>query len=172
MNRRLRYIRLKWFIATFFVLILAVASDRQKDISNNLSDGIGIKTEVKEPLSVRNNNPVNIKYFKVNKWEGSVYQSGTFEKFKTKEYGMRAGYIVILANIKATDSVEQFVLRFASEPNESMKDVHISNYVKHLQKELGYSHKIRVEDTFKVMKVIIQREGGQRATEYYKRSLK
>lgn len=150
--------RLKWLLIISFTLILVIASSglvRHHDVNNT------------EPLSVRNNNPVNIKYTPHNQWKGSVYQSGTFEKFESKYFGLRAGVIVIQANIKATDSVKGFVLRFATEPFETEHNINIRNYIKHLEDVLGYKGKIKLEDTLKVLKVIIQREGGLKATEYY-----
>lgn len=119
------------------------------------------------PINVRNNNPCNIKHNKNNVWLGSIYSSGIFEKFKNKELGYRACVIVTMSNIINTNSVEGFVGRFATEPFENSKTLHLRNYSKAIAEELGYTTKIHLKDTLKVVKIIIRREGGVEASTYY-----
>jgi len=121
------------------------------------------------PLSVRFNNPGNLKYYKSNKWIGSIYdENGRFEKFVDKYHGIRALNIVLISNIRKTNSVEEFVNRYAKEPSESLNAEHLLNYRRLLVKVLGYSGKMREEDLKLIRGVVIFREGGKEALEYYK----
>ena len=122
----------------------------------------------RSPLNVRNNNPCNIKYSKSNKWLGSSYDVGIFEKFKDKRHGLRACLSVITTNIVKTNSVEEFVLRFATEGHETIKSNNIKNYRDYLIKKLKYVHKINIYDSVKVMQYVIYLEGGRDAIIYYK----
>jgi hypothetical protein len=124
-----------------------------------------------EPLNVRNLNPCNIKHARSNKWLGSIRQTGTFEVFGTQYEGLRACTMVVMANIRATNSVKEFVMRFASEPEEKATDKHLANYIRSLEDTLGYKHKIRFLDVPVVVRTIIKMEGGAKASEFYKDSL-
>ena len=81
--------------------------------------------------------------------------------------GIRACKRVILVNTRKTDSVEGFVLRFASEPEESIEDTHIRNYSDALKEALGYTHKIHRLDVVSTMRIVIKMEGGSQAETYY-----
>lgn len=120
------------------------------------------------PLNVRNNNPCNIKYMKNNDWVGSIRKNGVFEVFEDQYTGIRACTLVIMANIKATDSVDNFVLRFATEPNESLESAHIHNYSRALKDMLGYETKISFSDIIDVLKTVVRMEGGAEASEFYR----
>lgn len=123
------------------------------------------------PLSVRNNNPCNIKFTPRNEWVGSVYKMGLFERFATPIEGVRACDKVLRANIKATDTVSDFVMRFASEDHESIQDKHLSNYLSHIEARLGYNSKIQDKDVADLMQVVVVREGGVEALRYYMRHI-
>ena len=130
---------------------------------------------LQEPLNVKNNNPMNVKYLKANQWQGSVYTKEVgkqFEVFLDKNYGLRTGLIVVYSNMVQTDSVQNFVLRFGTEGNEGLFSKHIKNYIKHLEKGLGYSGQINKKDLYKLAKLIIQFEGGYGALKQYEDSLK
>lgn len=120
------------------------------------------------PLNVKNNNPCNIKHTTYNKWEGSIRTKGSFEVFDTPLAGLRACAVVSIKNAKVTDSVEGFVKRFASEKHETMRDKHLKAYTKELQDTLGYTGRIQLDDLEKVIRVVVQMEGGDEATEHYK----
>lgn len=49
------------------------------------------------PRGVRNNNPLNIRYVKANKWLGRVSRKSDqdFEEFKSMEYGYRAAFVLL-----------------------------------------------------------------------------
>jgi hypothetical protein len=120
-----------------------------------------------KPLSIRNYNPINIKNYESNKWKGEVLSSNKFEKFESPYWGLRASMIVLGANIKATDSVKDFVLRFGTESHESIQDEHISNYVSYLENNLGYKGKIKDTDLMNLLRLVIRFEGGHEAYTYY-----
>jgi hypothetical protein len=72
------------------------------------------------PINVRNNNLGNIKNIKSNDWQGqtNLGSDETFAAFRSPELGVRALKKVIQANINATDTIEGYVNRYASEPKE------------------------------------------------------
>lgn len=121
------------------------------------------KTKDLVPLSVLNNNPINIKRVRTNKWMGSIYKKGVFESFSSERLGIRASIIVINRNIDSTNSVEDFVNRIvtASEGNDTKM---YTNYLKYV---LGYKGKIKKQDNITVLKSMIFLEGGQVAVEYF-----
>jgi len=75
---------------------------------------------INSSLSVKNNNLGNIKNRLKNEWVGQVNYNtdDIFAAFETPELGIRALGMVINANIKATNSFETYVNRYASEPEE------------------------------------------------------
>ena len=119
-----------------------------------------------EPLSIRNNNAGNIKYVPSNDWVGQLGSNKGFVVFDTKEHGLRATKLVIKANIRATRSVHCFVLRYASQPNESMANKHIQNYANAITKLLGRDY-ILESDIDKLTPLIVKLEGGQEASDYF-----
>lgn len=79
------------------------------------------------PLNVRNNNLGNIKNIQANEWVGqtNLETDETFANFETPQLGIRALTKVVQANINATDTFEEYVNRYASEPDE--KDYYAKN---------------------------------------------
>jgi len=79
------------------------------------------------PLNVRNNNLGNIKNIQANEWVGqtNLGTDETFANFETPQLGVRALTKVVQANINATDTFEEYVNRYASEPDE--KDYYAKN---------------------------------------------
>ena len=131
------------------------------------------------PRNVRNNNLGNIKHNKNNDWQGqrSTTNDKTFVDFDTPEYGIRALKKVINANIRATDSIETYVNRYASEPNEKAyyrKNgklmPHLQNYAKTIASSQGIKD-IRTMPKNVNMKRWIKAtavaEGGGKALRYY-----
>lgn len=118
-------------------------------------------------LNVRNYNPVNIKYYPQNTWVGSIHGEGTFEQFAHPVFGVRAGLIVLSSNIKHTDSVAGFVLRFGTEPDEGLDSEHIVNYINFIKHRLGYAGKIQQEDLYTLMRAVVHFEGGKDSLRFY-----
>jgi hypothetical protein len=130
--------------------------------------------------NVRNNNPGNIKINKANDWKGRVsnLSDKTFESFQTPEYGVRALNKVVDANIKATNTFDEFVNRYASEPKEKeyfKKNgklmPHLQNYADALARSQGLSDSSskfpKNIDKKAWLRAIIRHEGGQEALSYY-----
>lgn len=118
------------------------------------------------PLSVRNNNPINIKYYKSNHWVGQDYQyKGQFVKFMSPEDGISASIKVIKANIQSTKSVREFVNRIVAEDDLNSK--HIKTYIRYLESNLGYKGKIKKHDASKVLEIMVILEGGEVANSYF-----
>ena len=89
-----------------------------EQLSGNFSDTL--PESVTGLRSVRNNNLGNIKHNKKNNWKGqtSTKQDDTFVSFETPEMGVRALVKVVKSNLNATETIEEYVNRYASEPNE------------------------------------------------------
>lgn len=53
--------------------------------------------EKQEPRGIRNNNPLNIRYVKKNKWQGRVKdkKDSLFEEFTMMPFGYRAAFLII-----------------------------------------------------------------------------
>lgn len=130
--------------------------------------------------NVRNNNPGNIKINKANDWKGRVsnLSDKTFESFQTPEYGVRALNKVVNANIKATNTFDEFVNRYASEPKEKeyfKKNgklmPHLQNYANSLARSQGLTSSSskfpKNIDKKAWLRAIIRHEGGQEALTYY-----
>lgn len=128
--------------------------------------------EQDDSLNVRNYNPVNIKHFESNKWVGSIHGEGTFEQFAHPVFGVRAGLIVLNSNIKHSDSVAGFVLRFGTEPDEGLNSEHIVNYINFIKHRLGYSSKIQQEDLYTLIRAVVHFEGGKDSLRFYESIIK
>jgi hypothetical protein len=90
----------------------------------------GVQPPVKKddaPLNVRNNNLGNIKNIQANEWVGqtNLGTDETFANFETPQLGVRALTKVVQANINVTNTFEEYVNRYASEPDE--KDYYAKN---------------------------------------------
>ena len=66
-------------------------------------------------FGIRNNNPFNIRYNRLNKWQGMTSQNNGFCVFSSMEYGLRAGIITLKNYIQKhkLHSVEEIISRFA-----------------------------------------------------------
>lgn len=131
------------------------------------------------PRNVQNNNLGNIKHNPNNNWEGQTKEKkdGTFVSFETPEHGVRALARVVKANINATNSIEQYVNRYASEPKEKEYYKRTGKLMPHLQnyaKVIASSQGIR--DIKKMPKDINMKkwikatavaEGGGKALKYF-----
>tara|TARA_R110000851_G_scaffold242384_1_gene394929 strand:- start:39 stop:875 length:837 start_codon:yes stop_codon:yes gene_type:complete len=137
----------------------------------------------KPARNIRNNNLGNIKMTKDN-WDGSISNSKekTFVTFKTPEYGVRALNKVIDANLKATNSYETYVNRYASEPKEQAYFKkhgrlmpHLVNYAKTLATSQGIDlsnsnwikQKPKSINKLEWIKATATAEGGEEALTYF-----
>ena len=118
------------------------------------------------PLNVRTNNAGNIKYIERNNWVGQTGQENGFAVFDTKEHGLRAMKIVIKANIRATNNVDAFVVRYAGEPNETIHTQHLINYATAIKDKLGRDF-ILETDTELLAPLMVYLEGGKEAYKYF-----
>lgn len=135
---------------------------------------------INSSISVKNNNLGNIKNLSVNKWVGqnNLGTDDVFASFKTPELGIRAAAIVMNANIKATNSFETYVNRYASEPEEQkyFKDTgrllpHLQDYANSIAFSQGISNtksKFPKDiDMLSWVKATAKAEGGQVALNYF-----
>jgi len=134
------------------------------------------------PINVRNNNLGNIKNISANQWQGqnNLNTDETFAAFDTAELGVRALKKVITANIKATDTFEEYVNRYASEPHEkayykSTGELmpHLKNYAKIIASSQGISDikskmpSLNTVDMVSWIKATAKAEGGEETLEYF-----
>lgn len=80
---------------------------------------------------IRNNNPFNIRYNKINKWQGLIgHDDKGFCQFFNMEYGLRAGIIVLKNYIQkhGLHSVEEIIRRFAPSSENPT-----SNYISYIR---------------------------------------
>ena len=80
-----------------------------------------------ETLGIRNNNPCNIRYSKLNSWKGQTGHSKGFCKFSSMDYGVRA--VLSLLRIYrfhyGLDTIRKIISRYAP-PTENKTDYYIS----------------------------------------------
>jgi hypothetical protein len=135
---------------------------------------------INSSLSVKNNNLGNIKNRLKNEWVGQVNYNtdDIFAAFETPELGIRALGMVINANIKATNSFETYVNRYASEPEEQKYFKETGKLLPHLQdyaKEIAFSQGIantksafpKDIDMLSWVRATAKAEGGQAALNYF-----
>tara|TARA_R100000900_G_scaffold91775_1_gene71454 strand:+ start:582 stop:1196 length:615 start_codon:yes stop_codon:yes gene_type:complete len=135
---------------------------------------------INSSLSIKNNNLGNIKNFLENEWVGQVNYNtdDLFAIFETPELGIRALGMVINANIKATNSFETYVNRYASEPEEQKYFKETGKLLPHLQdyaKEIAFSQGIaNTKSAFPKdinmlswIRATAKAEGGQAALNYF-----
>lgn len=96
--------------------------------------GVFILRSDSRPLSVRNRNPLNIRFNEGNKWRGQIGQSGGFAKFDRPENGFRAGVILFrnYREIHKLSTIEQIIGRFAPSIENPTE-----NYIDFVASELG-----------------------------------
>lgn len=172
----------KWdlLIGGSAIIVALILFGAKKEIDTKIAEPITIKECVISPLddllgdlplSVRNNNPINIKNLKSNDWIGEDSENrGKFEKFLRPEDGIKASLKVIKANIQATNSVRQFAMRISVEGEGLTK--HIDRYVLYMEKQLGYKGKIKMQDVPKVLEIMVLLEGGVVADSYFNKYYK
>ena len=85
----------------------------------------------KEIRGIRNNNPLNI--IKGNNWQGerNPQTDKVFEEFKSMEYGIRAGFIIMRNNMRESlpkyrqcNTIRKLITRWAP-PSENATDKYI-----------------------------------------------
>lgn len=86
------------------------------------------------PISVLNNNPLNIKHNPRNNWIGQIDNDGTFVVFDTVEHGFRAGYIILnkYITVYKLNTIKKIIGRF-SPPCENDTDMYTSFVAWHMQ---------------------------------------
>jgi hypothetical protein len=131
------------------------------------------------PRNVSNNNLGNIKHNSNNNWKGQTEDNKdkTFVSFKTPEDGVRALKKIINANINATNSIETYVNRYASEPKEKAYYAkhgklmpHLQNYAKVIASSQGIDNIKSMPKSInmkKWIKATAIAEGGGKALRYF-----
>ena len=151
-------------------------------VMQSIIPNVGQRTRniINSSLSVKNNNLGNIKNYLENEWVGQVNYNtdDLFAAFETPELGIRALGMVINANIKATNSFETYVNRYASEPEEQKYFKETGKLLPHLQdyaKEIAFSQGIantksafpKDIDMLSWVRATAKAEGGQAALNYF-----
>jgi hypothetical protein len=126
--------------------------------SQNRSQGRGVKA----PLSVRNNNPGNLRF--VNQ-PGATRGEGGFAKFNSPEEGIEALRRQVYLDTQSRGlTLSQFIAKYAP-PNEN----NTSRYVTYVSQQTGLKPNEIVPENMipAVMQAIVKMEGGQAAYSYF-----
>lgn len=85
-----------------------------------------------KPLSIRNNNPLNIRYSAGNRWIGQIGYRRGFCEFDTLQHGWRAALMLLIKYQRSGyDSIAKIVTRWAP-PSENNTKAYIRFCVTHL----------------------------------------
>lgn len=109
---------------------------QEKTIKNDSYNYVeSTKKMEKQALSVRNNNPLNIRYNKHNDWRGQVGENKGFSVFIDIEHGFRAAYKLMMtyANKYKAYSIAEIVTRW-SPPTENNTQKYIDFVASKLNK--------------------------------------
>lgn len=136
---------------------MSVAQTQQKSTENKTEDKSNL------PRGLRNNNPGNIKKSSED-WEGADGDDGTFVKFTSQEYGIRA-LAKILKNYQKLhnlNTIEEIITRWAPASDNN----HTAKYIKYVADKSGYSKNEELNLTDKevlkkLIDPIIKFENGQ-----------
>lgn len=89
------------------------------------------------PRGIRNNNPLNIRHNRNNRWQG-VYEQQTdpeFVRFASMQFGIRAGFVIIRNYIKAGHKdVASIISRWAPSSENNTE-----SYIRHVCELSGLS---------------------------------
>lgn len=116
----------------------------------------------KQPLSIRNNNPGNLR---LRDQEGAVMGENNMAKFPSAAAGMEALRKQIILDTQTRGmNLGSFINKYAP-PFEN----DTNNYINFVKKSLGISSSDKVSPNLidKLQRAIIQMEGGQDAISYY-----
>ncbi len=125
-------------------------------------------------LSVRNNNPGNLRYSEnLTKpgyvLEGATKGDGGFAKFNTIEEGVEAMKKQLrLDLVKRGMTLEEFLNKYAP-PTENKTNVYINNIAKALN--IDPEDKVSADKIDNLVAAMIIQEGGKEAIDYYKNAL-
>jgi len=173
-------------------LVTDTAKDEQESAPVTAeTEGAGLMSKIRpkarpddlnadSPINVRNNNLGNIKNIKSNDWKGqtNLGSNETFASFSSPELGVRALKKVIQANINATNTIEEYVNRYASEPKEKAYYKkngklmpHLKNYATQIAKSQGLDSTTasipKDVDMLSWIKATATAEGGADALTYF-----
>lgn len=126
---------------------------------NNTPQVAGNKNE---PRGIRNNNPLNIEFNENNKWQGQSGSDGRFSKFKSPEYGLRAGFKLLDTYQKRGQNTIRKIFNTYAPPNEN----NTKNYINFVAKNLGISpdQEINIKNkkqSKELLKAIVKMENGK-----------
>ena len=101
-------------VGTYFLL-----KDRKQQ-TNNIDIDMD-NNNIKIPRGYRNNNPLNIKINSKNNWQGKILPNtdGTYEQFKSIEYGYRAALVLLRNYIKDGDNTVAAIISRWAPANEN-----------------------------------------------------
>jgi hypothetical protein len=123
-----------------------------------------------QPLSVRNNNPGNLRYYDSLTRPGYVLEGATrgeggFARFDTPEAGMRAMYQQLRIDTQRSGlTLSQFINKYAP-PSENKT----GNYINFVGAAVGLKPNDKIPESLlpDVMRAMVQMEGGSKASSYY-----
>lgn len=109
---------------------------------------------------LRNNNPLNIKSSKANKWLGESGSDGTFVIFTDPVYGLRAGFKILATySDRGLNTIRQIIGSFAPHTENETE-----NYINFVSSKTGINPDsvVSKKDYSKIISAMVQMETGKK----------
>ncbi len=113
----------------------------------------------RQTIGYKNNNPLNIRFYNLNKWQGQIGDSRGFCKFFNMTYGIRAGIIILKKYIARGEDTIFKIIRIWAPPCENNTEA----YIKNVSASVGIHRHTRIDikdkDTIcKIVEAMIKQE--------------
>lgn len=134
--------------------------DEGNFIGNVLSDSM-VSIGLKEPLGIRNNNPLNLRWYSTINWQGQVGQNRGFAVFDKPENGIRAATRTLDTYSKrGINTVEKIVATWAPAVENN-----VEAYISSVCKNSGLNRTQVISksrgDYLALLKAMIKHENGK-----------
>lgn len=121
---------------------------------------------VGEARGIRNNNPGNIVYSPLNAWQGQTGSDGTFARFSSPQYGLRAMFKLMNTYINSNklDTIDKIGSRWTATEQGAWK-ANVARFAGiAMNAKLNYSDKASM---LKIANGIVVAENGSKYNGYY-----
>lgn len=133
------------------------AVPNENDFLGNIMAAVGIT----EPLGIRNNNPLNLRYVAAINWQGQVGQNKGFAVFDKPENGIRAATRNLDNYAKqGVNTIEKIIARWAPAVENN-----VESYIQSVCKNSGFNRSQVISksrgDYLLLLKAMIKHENGK-----------
>lgn len=143
----------KYLILALFLLSSQQMRNQNYESKFILNTEEALRIEEESSPSAYMKNPVNVRYYSSNDWNGMIGSKNGYCKFDSVENGYRASYKLIKKYIEAygLNSIKKIIGRYAPESENNTKD-----YINNVERWSGISKNscISSEDINKISKLI------------------